>query len=273
MDGFVEQCIEMCKSDKKAIIKQMLHKKFKQTRDNVEDSVEIRTIPTDPYELIKMDPTSEEFVEYTYSAYSLENHMKRDDILKLILTSRLEKLLDGSKQQEDTVEPVNEEPVNAEPVNVEPIREETRQKRQRFSSIHPPRMSTRTQNVITLPNKLESFRVVGKSEPILHIEDVMKSYFIDYEQKLPCIYKNKDRSFVLYVPQRYSNKWQADGDYCKFKWSTPEQDTNRQIFSDVISMHRDVHVIRQRGCELMYMGKCRKVEDAISTGSCTMFVS
>lgn len=260
-ESFVDFCIDLCKSDKKSILKKILKKKYERVRasddaSDCSDAAATNDIPKSGHDLLRMDPSPADFIDYTYSVCSLENHMNKEDILKATLLKDLEDLTNpGGK---------------------------VATKRQHASATVADRASRRAEKkrkCVSLPKKLSKFVFRAAegdecTETLNTMAKIIPSFFPDMSFVLPCVYSNKSfTDFLLYIPDRHVNRWAASGSQCKFTWKTPEQDDNMALFSKVVSAVPRVHVVRERKRELLYMGRCNEVQDVSSSGTCVMFVS
>lgn len=248
-ETFVDFCLDLCKSDKKTILKKVLKSKFECLRGStVKPSGTSTELPKNGCELLRMDPCPDDFVEYAFSMCALENHMNKEEILKTTLLKKLEDLLTANDRK------------RAPTTETEP-----REKKRRC---------------VSLPKKLCRFVTNSDDESAATVvvmntmTKIIPHFFPSMSFVLPCVYGNKGLTeFLVYIPDRHVNRWAAAGSQCTFAWKTPEQDEKMSMFAKVIKAIPRVHVIRERKRELMYMGRCREVEDVSSSGTCTMFVS
>lgn len=236
--SFVERCIDLCASDKKTLLKEVLREKHaKAGRDNTAagDNTDAE-LPSDHRDLLRLDPSLAGFVDYAYLVCSLESQIAKKDLLKISLTKALDSMMAS-----DTY------------VHV---------KRKKKAQM-PPKLS---------PFVL--YEGTAAEETLRNMGTIAAEFFPDMECLFPCVYTDERRSaFALFVPDRQINRWKSAGSQCTFTWRTSEQDSNTDIFSKIINAIPRVHVIRERKRELIYMGTCNQVDDVSSLGTCTMFVS
>lgn len=235
---FVERCIELCASDKKTLMKDVL--RLKQANASRGDAATERKLdadlPSDHNDLLRLQPSFAEFVDYAYLVCSLESQISKKDLLEISLTEALHSMMAG-----DTHAHVKRKKKNH------------------------------------MPPKLSPFILYDGTtaeETLRSMGTIVEHFFPDMECLFPCVYTNETRTaFVLHVPDRQMNRWKAAGSQCTFTWRTSEQDSNADIFSKIINSIPRVHVIRERKRDLIYMGTCNQVDDVSSLGTCTMFVS
>lgn len=246
-EGFVDRCIDLCASDKKTLLKKMLREKHAEAArgntatpgadgDDGADAKAEAELPSDHDELLRLDPSLAEFVDYAYLVCSLESQITKKDLLKITLTKALDTVMTADTQ--------------------------ARVKRKKTAQM-PPKLS---------PFIL--YQGTAAEETLRNMGAIVEQFFPGMECVFPCVYTDERRSeFVLFVPDRQINRWKAAGSQCTFTWRTSEQDSNTDVFSKIINAIPRVHVIRERKRELIYMGTCNQVDDVSSLGTCTMFVS
>lgn len=243
---FVDLCIDLSASDKKTILKKILQQKYSRVRE-IEPGLGASAstdLPTSSHELLRMDPSPDEFVEYTYSLCSFENELSREEILKVTLTKALEGIMGKEKRES-------------------PRKTADGAKKRRKSRRLPAKLSP-----------FVTYEGTESEETLRSMDRIVEEFFPEIGFVFPCVYADSAReNFVLLIPDRHVNKWKAAGSQCTFVWRTSEQDVNTDIFIKVINAVPRVHVVRERKRELVYMGKCTKVDDVNSSGTCTMFVS
>lgn len=241
---FVELCIELGACDKKTILKKILRDKYAAALQDTPAGCHKTPpeLPTDVHDLLRMDPSSAGFVDYTYSLCSLESQLSKKDVLEATLMKALDGML--------------------------------------ASAINPninPNPTTKRRKARKAPAKLSPFVLyegTDAEETLRTMGGVVDEFFPEMSFVFPCVYADEKRtSFVLFIPDRHVNRWKASGSQCTFAWRTSEQDTNTSIFSKVVNAVPRVHVVRERKSELIYMGTCNQVDDVSSSGTCTMFVS
>lgn len=235
--SFIDLCIELGAADSKTIIKNTLRKKYsKAASASHVAGTSTEELPTNMQDLLRMDPSPSQFVDYVYLVCSLENQLCREDLIKTTLTDALDAVL-------TTTQP----------------RKSKRQKTRKL----PAKLSPFVVNEGT-----------GDEQTLQYMDAIIEDFFPDMGFVLPCVYADDQRnSFVLFIPERQVNKWKAAGSQCKFTWRTPEQDKNKDIFTRVLAAVPRVHVVRERSSEVVYMGTCKSTDDVNSLGTCTMFVS
>ena len=232
--AFIDLCIELGASDGKTIIKNILRKKYSRAA-GLSDSDNC-DLPTNMQDLLRVDPSPSQFVDYAYLVWSMEDQISKEEIMKATLTDALELMLATTPPRKS--------------------------KRQRTRKL-PGKLSPFVLN-----------EGAGDEQTLRATGAIVDGFFPNMSFVFPCVYADEQRtSFALFIPDRHVNKWKAVGSQCRFLWRTSEQDINREIFSKVIAAVPRVHVVRERSSEVVYMGTCKSVDDVNSLGTCTMFVS
>lgn len=239
-DAFVDMCIDIGASDKKSILKQILRQKYEKANASRSASTgalgaKADDLPSTVDELLSVDPSSEQFVDYAYLLCSLESQVCKRDVVKATLAQALDSLL---------------------------------------ATVPQPR--AKKPKPRKLPVKLSPFVVYAGTEAeetLRAMDPIIEEFFPYMDSVLPCVYANESRSsFVLFVPDKNATRWKAVGSQCSFVWKISDEDVNNEVFSAVVNALPNVHVVRERKRELVYMGTCTQVDNVSTSGTCTMFV-
>ena len=233
--AFIDLCVEVGTSDRRSILKNLLRTKYAGAAA-AGDKKPADELPGTLHELLCMDPSSSQFVDYAYMVCSMENQISKKELARITLIDAFDSMLTST-----------------------PPRKSRRQKARKLpAKLSPFVLNEGSDNEQTLRS----------------IDAIVDDFFPEMESVFPCVYANPGHtSFVLFIPDRNVYRWKAAGSQCKFVWRTSEQDVNTDIFSEVINAVPRVHVVRERSSEVVYMGTCRSIDNVNSLGTCTMFVS
>jgi len=238
--AFIDLCIDIGASDKKSILKQILRQKYENASASRgaapgAQGGKADELPSTVEELLCVDPSSAQFVDYAYLLCSFESQMCKRDVIKATLEQALDSLLCSTPQP------------------------------------RPKKAKARK-----LPPKLSPFVVYAGTEAeetLRAMDPIIEEFFPYMDSVLPCVYANESRStFVLFVPDKNATRWKAVGSQCSFVWKISDEDVSNEVFSRVVNALPNVHVVRERKRELVYMGTCTQVDNVSTSGSCTMFV-
>ena len=234
-ESFIDLCIEVGNSDRRSMLKNILRTKYASAVASAGDKP-ADELPGTLQELLRTDPSSSQFVDYTYMVCSMENQISKKELAKLTLMDAFDGMLTST-----------------------PPRKSKRQKARKL----PAKLSP-----FVLDEGSDNEQTLGS------IGAIVDDFFPEMGFVFPCVYADAGHtSFVLFIPDRNVNRWKAAGSQCKFVWRTSEQDVNTEIFSKVINAVPRVHVVRERSSEVVYMGTCKSIDNVNSLGKCTMFVS
>lgn len=266
----ISRIVLLSSMGKDELVKNILAEKFREMTSSTPGCAGV--MPTG-VGLIEYSPSPDTYPSYAFSLCSMTE--SRDDILRHLLHSELEKVVTCSRCDPPSVTPEKKR-----------RRGGTRRTESRRLREHPEveiagNVETLEETTSQLPPILSLFlkkdEFSGENTIIGNIPDILDNFFPGTECVYAGIYANPTRTFfVLFAVDngRYRTSWRSYGSQNKLMWFTSHEDVDREVMKNVIDKGTTVHVVRKRNGEIRYMGTCVKIEEVnMDEGSCSLYIS